>query len=147
MDRFLIFMQGWPLRFKYCHNTYTWKTVHQLNDVSLEKSVDDLFNEIIKYESYMKFSNGGVTVTGGEPMLQAEFLIDLFKRCRKAGIHTAIDTSGFILNDAVKTLLSFTDLVLMDIKHIDTVKYTTITGVELKPTLEFMGYVNEKRLP
>jgi pyruvate formate lyase activating enzyme len=140
--RFVLFMQGCPLRCKYCHNPDTWK----VGD-GKEMTAEDILEETLKYKSYMKFSGGGFTATGGEPLLQAKFLINLFKMCKDAGIHTAIDTSGFILNDDVKELLEYTDLVLLDIKNFDPEQYKFITGVSLEPTLEFVNYLHKKNIP
>ncbi len=136
--RFVIFMQGCPLRCKYCHNPDTWK----LGDGE-ETSVEALITQIKKYKSYMKFSGGGVTVTGGEPLLQARFAKELLKRCKEEGIHTALDTSGYIFNDQVKEVLDYTDLVLLDIKCFNKEQYQYITGVSLDPTLTFMQYLGE----
>ncbi|GKX28722.1 pyruvate formate-lyase-activating enzyme [Vallitalea longa] len=140
--RFVIFMQGCPLRCKYCHNPDTWK----LGD-GQEKTVDELISEIKKYKSYMKFSGGGVTVTGGEPLLQGKFIKELFKRCKEEGIHTAVDTSGYLFNDTTKEVLDYTDLVLLDIKCYDSKRYKHITGVELEPTLKFMDYLGKLNKP
>lgn len=85
-----------------------------------------------------------VTFTGGEPFLQADFLLELGKRCKENGISVALDTSGFILNDSVKELLEYTDLVLLDIKNFDPLVYKTVTGVSLSPTLKFLDYLKEK---
>ncbi|MCT4544981.1 MAG: pyruvate formate-lyase-activating protein [Vallitalea sp.] len=136
--RFVIFMQGCPLRCKYCHNPDTRK----IGDGE-EKTVDELITEIKKYKSYMKFSGGGVTVTGGEPLLQGEFIKELFKSCKEEGIHTAIDTSGYIFNDTIKEVLEYTDLVLLDIKCYDKDMYKHITGVSIDPTISFMNYLGE----
>lgn len=140
--RFVVFMQGCPLRCLYCHNPDTW-------DVNGGRiyTPDDLMKEIIKYKSYMEFSKGGVTFTGGEPLLQTGFLIEVCKLCRGKGISTAIDTSGFIFNDKVKELLEYTDLVLLDIKNYDPVVYKSLTGVSLNPTLKFLDYLKEKSIP
>jgi pyruvate formate lyase activating enzyme len=137
--RFVVFMQGCPLRCQFCHNPDTW-------DVSkgMEYTSDSLMEEILKYKSYMDYSNGGVTFTGGEPLLQADFLLELGKRCKENGISVALDTSGFILNDSVKELLEYTDLVLLDIKNFDPLVYKTVTGVSLSPTLKFLDYLKEK---
>ncbi|GMQ60813.1 pyruvate formate-lyase-activating protein [Vallitalea maricola] len=140
--RFVIFMQGCPLRCKYCHNPDTWK----LGDGE-EKTVEELILEIKKYKSYMKFSGGGVTVTGGEPLLQGKFVTELFKRCKEEGIHTAVDTSGYIFNDTTKEVLDYTDLVLLDIKCYDSDRYKYITGVSLDPTISFMNYLGELNKP
>ncbi|GMQ57135.1 pyruvate formate-lyase-activating protein [Vallitalea sediminicola] len=140
--RFVIFMQGCPLRCKYCHNPDTW----ELGDGE-EKTVEELITEIKKYKSYMKFSGGGVTVTGGEPLLQGKFVKELFIRCKEEGIHTAVDTSGYIFNDTTKEVLDYTDLVLLDIKCYDTDAYKNITGVSLDPTISFMNYLGEINKP
>lgn len=136
--RFVVFTQGCPLRCQYCHNPDTWK----MND-GKDMSVDELVKEALKYKSYMNFSGGGVTVTGGEPLLQVNFVTDFFKRLKKKGIHTAIDTSGFIFNDSVKEVLELTDLVLLDIKHFDPEQYKVVTGVPLAPTLKFLDYLGQ----
>ena len=116
--RFVVFLQGCSLRCKYCQNRDTWDM-----KLGTEMSVDELMQKIKKYKEYMLSSGGGVTVTGGEPLLQAKFLIDLFKALNLEGIHTAIDTSGMVsINDDMKELLSYTDLVLLDIKHINDQK-------------------------
>lgn len=140
--RFVVFMQGCPLRCQYCHNPDTW-------DVSKGKEYtpDELMNEIIKYKPYMDFSKGGVTFTGGEPLLQTDFLLEVSRLCKEKGIPTAVDTSGFIFNDKVKQVLEYTDLVLLDIKNYDPVVYKTITGVSLSPTLKFLDYLKEKDIP
>lgn len=141
--RFVVFMQGCNLRCLYCHNPDTWDKNSGMN-----YTAKDLFNEIIKYDSYMRLSNGGVTITGGEPLLQAEFLIELFMMCKAHGIHTAIDTAGTVINDSVKILLEWTDLVILDIKHFDPEQYKQLTGGNLQNTLDFLHYVNDiqKRL-
>lgn len=103
------------------------------------------FEEVKKVKGFIK--TGGVTVSGGEPLLQAEFILELFKICKAEGIHTCIDTSGFILNNKVKEVLKYTDLVLLDIKHIDTEKYKNLTSKSLEPTLKFMDYLSEIAKP
>lgn len=103
------------------------------------------FEEVKKVKGFIK--TGGVTVSGGEPLLQAEFILELFKICKAEGIHTCIDTSGFILNNKVKEVLKYTDLVLLDIKHIDAKKYKNLTSKSLEPTLKFMDYLSEIAKP
>lgn len=103
------------------------------------------FEEVKKVKGFIK--TGGVTVSGGEPLLQAEFILELFKICKAKGIHTCIDTSGFILNNKVKEVLKYTDLVLLDIKHIDAKKYKNLTSKSLEPTLKFMDYLSEIAKP
>ncbi|MGO1371543.1 MAG: pyruvate formate-lyase-activating protein [Senegalia sp. (in: firmicutes)] len=136
--RFVVFTQGCPLRCQYCHNPDTWK----VND-GKKISVDELMKEIIKYKSYMKYSGGGVTLTGGEPLLQPEFAKELFKRCKEEGIHTAIDTSGFIPLEKSKEVFEYTDLVLLDIKSFNPILYKDLTGVENTPTLKSAKYLSE----
>lgn len=135
--RFVVFTQGCPLRCQYCHNPDTWK----MSD-GKDMSTDDLVTEALKYKSYMNFSGGGVTITGGEPLLQVDFVIEFLEKLKKHGIHTAIDTSGYIFNEKVKKALDLCDLVLLDIKHFDPVKYKDLTGVPLDPTLKFLDYLS-----
>lgn len=137
--RFVVFMQGCPLRCLFCHNPDSW----DVNE-GKEYTPDRLFEEILKYKSYMDFSGGGVTFTGGEPLLQADFILEVSKMCKSKGISVTIDTSGFILNDSVKELLDYTDLVLLDIKNYDPIVYKTVTGVSLSPTLKFLEYLKEE---
>ena len=136
--RFVLFLQGCSLKCKYCHNRDTW-------DIKGGefKSLDEIFENILRYKSYI-YPNGGVTVTGGEPLLQYEFLIELFKRLKKEGIHTCIDTSGMvILSDKIKELIDLTDLFLLDIKHIDPDKCKELVGMSNKRELEFARYLSD----
>jgi len=135
--RFVFFMQGCPLRCLYCHNPDTWGS----SSKRIEITAKGAFNEIQKVRGFLR--NGGVTMSGGEPLLQADFILELFKLCYEAGIHTAIDTSGYIFNDKVKEVLKYTDLVLLDIKHINPEKYKLLTAKPLEPTLRFMEYLKE----
>ena len=139
--RFVTFLQGCPLRCQYCHNADTWDvkkgTVY---------TPEALVKEIKKYKSYMNFSGGGVTFTGGEPLLQAKFLQEVCILCKKEEISVAIDTSGFVFNQTVKELLEVTDMVLLDMKNFDPEVYKKVTGVSLKPTLQFLDYLREKRI-
>ena len=141
--RYVIFMQGCALRCKYCHNRDTW----DVNGGEL-RSVDDLVNRIESYKAYILPSNGGVTVTGGEPLLQVKFVTNLFKRLKQQGIHTAIDTSGmFEITDDIKELLKYTDLVLLDIKHINDEKSKDLVGFSNKRELEFARYLSDNNIP
>lgn len=137
--RFVVFLQGCPLRCQFCHNPDTWDVTK-----GREYTVSQLMGEIIRYKSYMSFSGGGVTFTGGEPLLQAEFLLEVSKKCKELGISTALDTSGFLWNDHVSELLRYTDLVLLDIKNYDPLVYKTVTGVSLSPTLKFLDHLRER---
>jgi len=140
--RFVVFMQGCPLRCIYCHNRDTW-------DVSggREYTVDEVMEQVKKYLTYMRSSGGGITVTGGEPTLQAGFVAELFKRCREMDIHTALDTSGFAAVEKVKELLEYTDLILLDIKHAVDEKHKEITGVSNELIKKFALYASEKGIP
>ena len=134
--RFVLFLQGCSLKCKYCHNRDTW----DINGGEY-KSLDDIYNKIKKYKNYIK--NGGVTVTGGEPLLQYQFLIELFTKLKKQGIHTCIDTSGMVaLTDKIKELIELTDLFLLDIKHIDSKKCKNLVGFSNEKELAFAKYLS-----
>ena len=140
--RFVTFFQGCNLECKYCHNRDTWN-INEGNYIS----VDELFDNILKYKSYI-MPNGGFTASGGEPLLQPYFLISLFKKLKEANIHTAIDTSGMVeINDTIKELLSLTDLVLLDIKHINPEKAKQLIGFDNKKELEFAKYLSDNNIP
>lgn len=141
--RFIIFMQGCHLKCKYCHNRDTW-------DLSCGTiiTIEELINKITRYSNYFKASNGGVTVSGGEPLLQINFLINLFKELKKLNIHTAIDTSGmFSITPKLEELINLTDLFLIDIKHIDSSKCKELVGFSNEKELEFIKYLNEINKP
>ena len=141
--RFVIFMQGCCLKCKYCHNRDTWS----FSSGKLA-TLQELVKEILKYKSYMDSSGGGVTVSGGEPLLQTDFICALFRELKKYNIHTAIDTAGSIpLSYEIKELLKYTDLVLLDIKHINNEKCINLTGAPNKHTLEFAKYLNNLNIP
>lgn len=140
--RFLIFTQGCPMRCQYCHNPDTWKP----ND-GQDMDSNQLFEEIKKYKSYMTFSKGGVTITGGEPLMQPDFVLDLFKKCKSENIHTALDTSGYVNLDTVKEVLKYTDLVLLDIKSINPSIFKSLTSVEIDPTLKLAQYLQSQNIP
>lgn len=139
--RFVLFLQGCHLKCKYCHNRDTW----DINNGEY-KSLDNIFEKIMKYKNYIH-PNGGVTVTGGEPLLQVKFLIELFKKLKKENIHTCIDTSGMVsLTDDIKYLLSLTDLVLLDIKHINTEKCKDLVGFNNEKELQFAKYLSDNNI-
>lgn len=142
--RFVVFLQGCPLRCLYCHNPDTWST-----DVNKKMSVEEI---IKKYEGVKEFvKSGGITVTGGEPLLQIEFVTELFKEAKLKNIHTALDTSGILFNpsdtSAIDNLLMYTDLVLLDIKHIDDSEHRKLTGASNKNILAFARYLSDKQIP
>ncbi|WP_369029705.1 MULTISPECIES: pyruvate formate-lyase-activating protein [Streptomyces] len=130
--RFVLFVSGCPLRCLYCANPDTW----HMRD-GREATVDEVTAEIEKYRGFITTAGGGVTVTGGEPLLQPAFTAAVLRRCKEAGLHTALDTSGFLGARATDELLADTDLVLLDIKSFDVRAYRELTGGELAPTLNF----------
>ncbi|MCL2578905.1 MAG: pyruvate formate-lyase-activating protein [Oscillospiraceae bacterium] len=137
--RYVIFTQGCPIRCVYCHNPDTWSK--KGNDASV-MSIGDLMTDIIKYKSYFKFSGGGVTLTGGEPLMQKEFATALFKACKREGLHTCLDTSGYDdIDDTTKELLAHTDLVLLDIKSANPGTYKAVTGFSIAKTFKFAEYL------
>ena len=139
--RFVLFLQGCHLQCKYCHNRDTW----DMNGGEY-KSLDDIFEKILKYKNYI-YPNGGVTVTGGEPLLQVKFLIELFEKLKKENIHTCIDTSGMVtLTPDIKKLLSLTDLVLLDIKHINSDKCKNLVGLGNEKGLAFARYLSDNNI-
>lgn len=139
--RFVIFLQGCSLKCKYCHNRDTWDI-----NAGEYKSLDDIFEKILRYKNYIK--SGGVTCTGGEPLLQYEFLIELFKKLKDKNIHTCIDTSGMVaLTDKMKELIDLTDLFLLDIKHINSEKCKNLVGVFNKKELDFAKYLSDLGKP
>ncbi|MFK4145343.1 pyruvate formate-lyase-activating protein [Streptomyces sp. NPDC004065] len=130
--RFVLFVSGCPLRCLYCANPDTW----HMRD-GRRATVDEVMDEIGKYRPFVTTAGGGVTVTGGEPLLQPAFTGAVLRRCKEAGLHTALDTSGFLGARATDGLLADTDLVLLDIKSFDVATYRRLTGGELTPTLNF----------
>jgi pyruvate formate lyase activating enzyme len=137
--RFIVFMQGCHLKCKYCHNRDTW----DINGGNII-SIDTLVKQIDKYKNYFFSSNGGVTISGGEPLLQTKFLINLFTKLKSNGIHLAIDTSGLVsLTDDIKRLIELTDLFLLDIKHIDPNKCKELVGFSNEHELEFARYLSK----
>lgn len=136
--RFIIFLQGCHLKCKYCHNRDTW----DINGGEY-KTIDEIVERILRYKTYIESSNGGITVTGGEPLLQVKFVKELFIKLKKLGFHTCIDTSGMVaITEDVKETLKNTDLVLLDIKHIDDEKCKELTGHSNKYELEFAKYLS-----
>ena len=139
--RSVIFMQGCPLRCICCHNPDTWEF-----SGGEEMSVDALTKKVLRYRAYYG-SEGGVTVSGGEPIMQAGFLLELFRELKLQGLHTALDTSGCILNDEVKELLQYTDLVLLDFKYTNEADYIKYTKMEMSKVTEFLEHLEEIKKP
>ncbi|QYK10617.1 pyruvate formate lyase 1-activating protein [Shewanella mangrovisoli] len=142
--RFITFMQGCLMRCQYCHNRDTWDL-----DGGKEVQVDELMSQIISYRPFLDASNGGVTASGGEAILQAEFVAELFKACKKEGIHTCLDTNGFVrkYTPVIDELLDNTDLVLLDIKQMNDDKHIELTKVSNHRTLQFAEYLAKRNQP
>lgn len=142
--RYVLFLQGCPLRCKFCHNRDTWGT----EDNKL-MTVDEILNDYNKYRAFYK--KGGLTVSGGEATLQLEFLTELFKEAKKRNIHTCLDTSAGTFSEAripeFEALLENTDLVLLDIKHIDDARHQWLTGASNKNILKFAQLLSDKKIP
>ncbi|MBQ8762625.1 MAG: pyruvate formate lyase-activating protein [Clostridia bacterium] len=139
--RFAVFMQGCPLRCGCCHNPDTWDF-----GGGKECTAEDIVKKAIRYKDYFG-SKGGITVSGGEPLIQADFVREVFELCHGEGINTCLDTSGCTMNEKVKALLSVTDRVLLDIKYTDSELYRNHVGCEIDTVLEFLDYLNIKKIP
>lgn len=138
--RFVVFMQGCPMRCKYCHNPDTWQI-----SGGVRYTAEEVALRALRYKSYIK--NGGVTVSGGEPLMQIEFVFELFSILKANGIHTALDTSGITFSKEnsgkIAGLLKVTDLVLLDIKHIDDTEHKKLTGHGNANVLDFARFLSD----
>lgn len=139
--RFVVFLQGCPLRCGCCHNPDTWDL-----DGGTEHAADQLVTKALRYKEYFG-TEGGITVSGGEPLLQSEFVKELFSLCQKNGIHTCLDTSGCILTEAVKNLLDVTDRVLLDVKYTNDADYRKHVGCSMDAPLAFLNYLQSRKIP
>jgi pyruvate formate lyase activating enzyme len=137
--RFTLFLSGCPLRCLYCENPDTW---HMRDGQRM--TVAEVVDEITKYRRFISVAGGGFTVSGGEPLLQPTFLSELFHSVKEMGLHTALDTSGFLGDRATDQLLDDTDLVLLDIKSWDPQTYRRVTGGEVAPTLRFAQRLSDR---
>ncbi|MCR5798683.1 MAG: pyruvate formate lyase-activating protein [Lachnospiraceae bacterium] len=145
--RYVVFLQGCPMRCKYCHNPDTWTI-----GAGMEMTAEYIMEQYHRNESF--YVGGGLTVTGGEPLLQIDFLLELFTICKKDNVHTVIDTSGITFNPdnheynaKLDKLLEMTDLVMLDIKHIDNEKHLELTKQPNTGILAFAHYLDEKGVP
>ena len=145
--RLVVFLQGCPMRCKYCHNPDTWKM--RGGTLMTPEEILELFRKNRAF-----YRRGGITVTGGEPLMQVDFLLDLFRLAKQEGIHTCIDTSGvtyrpgkYSYNDKLDELLRLTDLVLLDIKHTDPAAHKDLTGHEFSGIHAFARYLEAKGIP
>lgn len=140
--RYVVFMQGCNLRCKFCHNI----DATQIKE-NLLFTPEALAKKIINAKEYFEVSRGGVTFSGGEPLLQTKFLIEVCKILKKENIHIALDTAGnFAITEEIKELLKYVDLVLIDIKHIDDEKHKYMTGVSNNKILKFVKYLSENNI-
>lgn len=139
--RFVVFLQGCNLRCGCCHNPETW-------DISggEKYTAEEVANKAVRFKEYFGDA-GGITLSGGEPLLQADFAYEIFDRCKNMGINTCLDTSGSVLNDAVKRLLKKTDRVLLDLKYTNPEYYKGYVGCELDKVLTFLDYLNKEKIP
>lgn len=142
--RLVVFMQGCPMRCIYCHNPDTW-----LIDSGKSVSAEEIILEYEKYKEFLK--NGGITVTGGEPLMQIEFVTEVFRLAKEKNIHTCLDTSGIAFTsdntEKFDSLMKYTDLVLLDIKHINSSVHKKLTGFANENILSFARYLTEKEIP
>lgn len=142
--RLVVFLQGCPMRCLYCHNPDTWETAG-----GRKVSADEIISEYEKNRAF--YQKGGITVTGGEPLLQIDFVTELFRAARERGIHTCIDTSGITFNEKTvekfDRLMEYTSLVMLDIKHIDTERHKALTGAPNDNILAFARYLEKKEIP
>ena len=139
--RFVVFLQGCNLRCKCCHNPDTWNASE-----GKEYTPDEIVSKVLRFREYFG-REGGITLSGGEPLLQADFAREVFIKCHREGINTCLDTSGSILNEKVKGLLEHTDRVLLDIKYTNDGDYRENVGCSMKTPLEFLDYLNQKNIP
>jgi len=146
--RYVVFTQGCLLRCQYCHNADTWEI-----GTGKQMSVADIMEDLTSYLPFIEASGGGITVSGGEPLLQMPFLIELFKECKKIGVHTTIDSSGGcystapLFQEQLNELLNYTDLILVDLKHINRKKHIQLTGMANDHIIQFAKLLSERKIP
>ncbi|GGP90594.1 pyruvate formate lyase 1-activating protein [Shewanella ulleungensis] len=141
--RYIAFMQGCLMRCQYCHNRDTWDL-----DGGKLISVDDIMSQLVDYQPFLDASGGGITASGGEAILQAQFVSELFQACKAKGIHTCLDTNGFVrkYEPVIDELLDNTDLVLLDIKQMNDAKHIDLTKVSNHRTLQFAQYLAKRNI-
>ncbi|MBR5240439.1 MAG: pyruvate formate lyase-activating protein [Muribaculaceae bacterium] len=140
--RFVAFLQGCPLRCAYCHNPDTWDINAK---TKYEYTPEQLFEEAIKYKNFIK--SGGVTLTGGEPLMQPDFAREYFRLCQEAGIHTTLDTAGSIITEKSLSVLDYTNLVMLDIKALDAELCKQVCGNDGSSTLRFLEELQCRNIP
>lgn len=143
--RFIVFMQGCQMRCQFCHNPDTWNLS---SNTSYEVTPEEMLAQAMRYRNYWK-NGGGITVSGGEPLLQIDFLTEFFRLAKENGIHTTLDTSGNPFTreqpffDKFEKLMEYTDLILLDIKHIDALEHQKLTGCDNKNILDLACYLSD----
>ena len=139
--RFVVFLQGCPLRCVCCHNPDTWSL-----EGGHEYTPEEIVRRASSYREYFG-DEGGITLSGGEPLIQPEFAEEVFRLCHENGINTCLDTSGCLLSDKVKRLLEVTDRVLLDVKYTDGESYEKNVGMSYQTVIDFLEYLDEKKIP
>lgn len=139
--RFVVFFQGCNLRCKCCHNPDTWDMAG-----GKEYTADEIVQKAVRFKEYFG-REGGITISGGEPLLQPEFAREIFGKCHENGINTCLDTSGSVLNQKVKDLLEVTDRVLLDYKYTDDASYRENAGCGIDTVNAFLKYLQKKSIP
>ncbi len=139
--RFVVFLQGCHLRCSCCHNPDTWKL-----GIGQEYMPEEVVKKALRFRGYFG-EKGGITLSGGEPLLQPDFAYEVFCLCKEEGIHTCLDTSGSILNQSVKKLLTVTDRVLLDIKYTKEEDYQNYVGCGFQPVKDFLEFLKEEKIP
>lgn len=140
--RTVLWTTGCVLRCQYCHNPDTWKMKH-----GRPVTIDEVMDEIGKYERFMKITKGGVTISGGEPLVQAPFVSRIFQECKKRGIHTVLDTNGYLTDRLSDEAFEDIDLVLLDIKSFEPDTHLRATGVSVEPVLTFARRLSDLGRP
>lgn len=131
--RYVVFLQGCPLRCKFCHNPDTWQC-----NIGKERTAEEVVDDILKYKNFIR--HGGVTLSGGEPLMQPQFSAEILRRCGEYGLHTALDTSGIVPLHACKEAVDEAKLLLLDIKHLDDAKCRELTGQGNREPLQLLEY-------
>jgi len=140
--RFVVFLQGCPLRCQYCHNPDSWEF-----NKGQQVTVGEVLEQVIKYKSYMRFSGGGITITGGEPLYQPKFIEALFACCKNEGIHTSVDTSGYLNIEQIESILDVTDLILLDLKSMNPHRHKELTGFDNTKIIRFATELSNRNQP
>lgn len=140
--RFVVFLQGCPLRCMFCHNPDTWEASRP---VKYEWTPEQLLEEVLRYRNFIR--SGGVTCTGGEPLVQAKFVGEFFRLCHEEGLHTCLDTSGAVWGENVRQALEHTDLVMLDIKTLDDSLHPKLTGLTRESNQSLLDYLEQQHKP